>query len=311
MALPQLSGELYVTDGGLETDLIFNRGVDLPEFAAFVLLDDKRGMEAVTDYYDGFHDIARERRAGFILDTPTWRANRDWGERLGYDRARLADANKRWVEVMYGLRKHWGRETPIVLDGLIGPRGDGYVPGEQMSADEAAEYHGEQIATFAQTPVEMVTAMTVNYAEEAVGVARATVAHGLPSVISFTVETDGRLPTGQPLGEAIDQVDSETDAAPAYFMVNCAHPSHFEHVLDGNGWRERIRGVRANSSKMSHAELDEAEELDPGDPAELADGYERLRERLPNLSILGGCCGTDHRHVRAVSDRFGQRRPGG
>src|SRR5436189_1651192 len=140
----------------------------------------------------------------------------------------------------------------------------------------------------------MVTVLTINYTEEAVGVARAAEAHGLPSVISFTVETDGRLPTGQPLAEAIDQVDSATGGAPAYFMVNCAHPTHFEAELAGGAWRERIRGIRANASKLSHAELDEADGLDAGDPAELADDHARLNALLPNLNVLGGCCGTDH-----------------
>ena len=303
--LPQLSGDrLFVTDGGLETDLIFNRGVDLPEFAAFVLIDDEPGKRALLDYYDGYHAIAREHDAGLILDTPTWRANRDWGERLGYGPARLADMNKRWVDVIAGLRDDWSGGRPIVLDGNIGPRGDGYVPGEQMSASEAAGYHSDQIATFADAGVDMVTVLTVNYAEEGVGVAQAAAAAGLPAVISFTVETDGRLPTGQSLGEAIDQVDAETGGAPEYFMVNCAHPTHFEDALAGGAWLERIHGIRANASKMSHAELDESEELDPGDPQELADGYERVRERLPNLKVLGGCCGTDHRHVAAVADRM-------
>jgi homocysteine S-methyltransferase len=304
MALPQLSAGLFVTDGGMETDLIFNRGIDLPLFAAFTVLDDDSARQALRDYYEGYFAIARDRGAGLILDTPTWRANRDWAEQLGYDRTRLADVNRRAVDMIAGLRDEWAPDQPVVLDGLIGPRGDGYVPGERMSADEAALYHDEQVATFAQTPIEMVSVLTVNYAEEAVGIARVAAEHGLPSVVSFTVETDGRLPTGQPLGEAIDQVDLETNGAPAYFMVNCAHPTHFEGALEGGAWRERIRGIRANASKMSHAELDEAEELDEGDPDELADGYERLRERLPNLTVLGGCCGTDHRHVRAVSERF-------
>jgi S-methylmethionine-dependent homocysteine/selenocysteine methylase len=301
MTLPQLSGGLFVTDGGLETDLIFNRGVALPEFAAFVLLDDVAGMSAITDYYKGFFDIAREHGAGFILGAPTWRANPDWGARLGYDPTRLADANRRWADVVVELRAAWtDAGVPVVLDGQIGPRGDGYVPGECMTGDEAAAYHGEQIAAFAETPIEMVTAMTVNYAEEAVGVARAAAAHDLPSVISFTVETDGRLATGQPLAEAIDQVDSETGDAPAYFMVNCAHPTHFEHVE----LSERIAGIRANASQLSHAELDETDELDRGDPDELADGYERLATQLPNLTVLGGCCGTDHRHVAAIMERL-------
>jgi homocysteine S-methyltransferase len=303
--LPQLSGgRTFVTDGGLETDLIFNHGINLPEFASFPLIDDANRVPVLFDYYEGYYAIARERDSGFILDTPTWRANRDWGERLGYDPVRLADVNKRWAEAAAELRGRWDDSVPVVLSGNIGPRGDGYVPGEQMSAAQAASYHGEQIATFAQTELDMVTALTVNYVEEAVGVAHAAAEHGLPSVISFTVETDGRLPTGQPLSEAVDQVDAETGAAPAYFMVNCAHPTHFEEALDADVCRTRIRGVRANASKMSHAELDAAEELDAGDPDELADGYERLRARLPNLAVLGGCCGTDHRHVAAVTRRL-------
>jgi homocysteine S-methyltransferase len=302
MNLPQLAGGLWVTGGGLETDLIFNRGIDLPEFAAFVLIDDEAGVRQMMDYYDGYFAIARERAAGLMLETPTWRANRDWGERLGWDRARLADANRRWIDVIAGLREQWaGSGVPIVLDGHVGPRGDGYVPGAQMSADEAADYHGEQIATLRESGAEMVTTLTVNYVDEAVGIARAAAAEGLASVISFTVETDGRLPTGQPLAEAIDQVDSETGGAPAYFMVNCAHPTHFENDLGDEVTRERVRGVRANASKMSHAELDQAEELDPGDPQELAGDYSRLRDRLPNLNVLGGCCGTDHRHVAAIA----------
>jgi homocysteine S-methyltransferase len=300
---------MFVTDGGLETDLIFNRGIDLPEFASFVLIDDPAGLAALKEYYSGYFDIARRHGAGFVLDTPTWRANRDWGERLGYDRARLADANGRWADTVAQMRDDWaGADVPVVLSGNIGPRGDGYVPGDQMSADEAADYHGEQIATFTGTELEMVTVLTLNYAEEAIGVARAADAHGLPSAVSFTVETDGRLPTGQPLGEAIDQVDSETSGAPAYYMVNCAHPSHFEGELTDGAWRERICGIRANASKMSHAELDESDELDAGDPGELADDYARLRDRLPNLTVLGGCCGTDHRHVAAITERL---RPGG
>lgn len=304
--LPQLAGDrLFVTDAGLETDLIFNRGIDLPEFAAFVLIDDDNGMRALRDYYDGFVRIARDHDAGLILDTPTWRANRDWGDKLGYHRELLADVNRRWVAVMEKIRDSAGHAGPVLVDGMVGPRGDGYVPGATMSADEAAEYHSEQIGAFAEADVDMVTVLTMNYVEEAIGVARAAAAHELPAVIAFTVETDGRLPTGQALGEAIEQVDAETDSSAAYFMVNCAHPTHFEHVLgEDEGWRSRIRGVRANASTMSHAELDEAEELDPGDIDELAAGYERLRRQLPNLVVLGGCCGTDHRHVAAVCRRL-------
>ena len=123
----------------------------------------------------------------------------------------------------------------------------------------------------------------------------------IPVVVSFTVETDGRLPSGQSLGEAIEEVDAQTEGAAAYFMVNCAHPTHFADVLEDDGGRvERIRGVRANASAKSHEELDQSDELDEGSPAELAEQYVDLTTRLRNLNVVGGCCGTDHRHIAAI-----------
>jgi len=284
---------MFITDGGMETTLIFKQGLDLPHFAAFVLLDDPDGVEALRAYYRSYIEIAQNRGVGIVLDTPTWRANADWGEQLGYDADALVDVNRRAVALLEELR------TPEVrVSGCVGPRGDGYQVGEEMTADEAQRYHAPQIETFTRTSADLVSALTLTYAAEATGIVRA--AGRLPVVISFTVETDGRLPSGQPLGEAISQVDAETDGAADYFMVNCAHPTHFLEVLEPAPWLERLRGVRANASKKSHAELDEAEELDEGDPRDLAARYLELRERLPNLTVVGGCCGTDHRHVDAM-----------
>ena len=298
--LPQLSGDrLFITDGGLETTLVFHLGLELPDFAAFDLLRDDTGAEALRRYYEPYITIAREHGAGIVLDTATWRASRDWGEGLGYSPEELAEANRRAVALIEELRAA-NPAVPAVLNGVVGPRGDGYVVGETMTAAEAETYHGEQIGTFAGTAADMISAITMTYADEAVGIARAAQAAGLPAAISFTVETDGRLPSGQPLGEAIEQVDAETDSAPAYYMINCAHPTHFEGVLEGS-WVERVRGIRANASRMSHEELDASEELDEGDPDELAAQYRALRERLPNANVLGGCCGTDDRHVAAIS----------
>jgi S-methylmethionine-dependent homocysteine/selenocysteine methylase len=298
--LPQLSGDrLYITDGGLETTLIFHLGLDLPDFAAFDLLRDETGTEALRRYFEPYLAIARERGAGLVLDSATWRASRDWGERLGYSREELAEANRRAVALTEELRES-APDVPTVLNGVVGPRGDGYVVGETMTAAEAEDYHAEQIGTFAETAAEMVSAITMTYVDEAVGIARAAQAAGMPAAISFTVETDGRLPSGQPLGEAIEQCDAETGSSPAYFMVNCAHPTHFADVLEGP-WRERIAGIRANASTMSHAELDAATELDEGNPTELAAQYLALREKLPNATVLGGCCGTDDRHVAAIA----------
>jgi S-methylmethionine-dependent homocysteine/selenocysteine methylase len=298
--LPQLSGDrLFLTDGGLETTLIFHLGLELPDFAAFDLLRDDTGAEALRRYYESYIAIAREHGAGIVLDTATWRASRDWGERLGYSPEELAEANRRAVALVEELRT-LNPDVPAVLDGVIGPRGDGYVVGETMTPEEAEAYHSEQIGTFAGTAADMVSAITMTYADEAVGIARAAQAAGLPAAISFTVETDGRLPSGQPLGAAIEQVDAETASAPAYFMINCAHPTHFEAALEGP-WLERVRGIRANASRMSHEELDASEELDEGDPDELAEQYRALRDRLPNATVLGGCCGTDDRHVAAIA----------
>jgi homocysteine S-methyltransferase len=294
--LPQQDAGLFITEGGMETTLIFHKGLDLPDFASFVLLDDPAGLQALRDYYRTYLEIARTREVGIVLDTPTWRANRDWGERLGYSEDELEDVNRRGVALLEELR-----QPGMLVSGCIGPRGDGYRVDSTMSADEAEEYHAPQVETFADTSADLVSALTLTYADEATGIVRAANQAGTPVVISFTVETDGCLPSGQPLGEAIEQVDAETAGGAAYFMINCAHPTHFEGVLEPAPWLDRLRGLRANASKKSHAELDEAEELDEGDPAELAAAYSELHERLPNLNVVGGCCGTDHRHIAAIS----------
>jgi len=302
--LPHLDSGTFITDGGMETTLIFHGGLELPEFASFVLLDDPAGTEALLDYYGPYLEIARRRGVAILLDAPTWRANRDWGERLGYSPEALADVNRRAVALLEGLRSATGGDPEIVIAGCIGPRGDAYGVDDAMTADDAESYHSTQVETFADTTVDLIGALTLAYADEAVGIVRAAGRVGLPVVISFTVETDGRLPSGQALGEAIEQVDAETDGAAAYFMVNCAHPTHVAPALRPEPWLDRIHGLRANASTKSHAELDEAEELDEGDPDELAAGYRELRSQLRNLEVVGGCCGTDHRHVDAISAVF-------
>ena len=295
--LPQLDGGLFLTDGGIETVLIFHEGLDLPAFAAFTLLADNEGTGALRRYYEPYTALARERGLGFVLESPTWRASPRWAAELGYSEAELDRLNRKAIALMEELRDEDG--APIVISGCIGPQDDGYRPEETLSADAAQAYHATQIGTFAGTAADMVTAITMTYADEAIGVSRAARDAGLPAAISFTVETDGRLPSGQSLGEAIAQV--EADAPPAYFMINCAHPTHFEDAVSGGEpWTERIRGLRANASAKSHAELDEATELDAGDPADLGARYAGLRASLPRLNVLGGCCGTDHRHVAAV-----------
>lgn len=300
--LPLFSDTVFLMDGGMETTFIFHEGVDLPCFASFDLMKDEAGRSRLRAYYTRYVDLARSRGVGFVFDAPTWRANHDWGAKLGFNAAALDDVNRRSIELLRGLRDLYEtRSSPMVVSGVIGPRGDGYLADNAMSALQAAEYHSAQARSFAAADADMVSAYTMNYVEEAVGAAIAAKDAGLPSVISFTLETDGRLPTGQSLRDAIEQVDAETASAPAYYMVNCAHPTHFDHIIAGGGdWIDRIRGLRANASSRSHAELDSAPDLDPGNPVELGRQYRSLRGRMRNLNILGGCCGTDFRHVEQI-----------
>jgi S-methylmethionine-dependent homocysteine/selenocysteine methylase len=297
-ALPQLSGLPVVNDGGLETDLIYRHGVDLPDFAAFPLVDDERGRERLLHYYDEYVAIARRAGTAVQLDTPTWRASPDWGERLGYTLKELRRVNRDAVALVDRLRNESGLDS-FVISGCLGPRGDGYVAGDVVDPDDAASYHAAQIGAFAEAGADLVTALTLTGTGEAVGIVRAARAAGIPVAVSFTVEVDGRLPDGMPLPSAVSTVDAE--ARPDYFMVNCAHPHHIASALADDGeWRLRIRGLRANASTRSHAELDAATELDEGDPLGLARAQDALRPRLPNLAVVGGCCGTDSRHVAAM-----------
>lgn len=300
-SLPHRHDGLVLSDGGLETWLIFHRDVELPEFASFPLIDDEPGRALLTEYFDFYGEIARRDGAALIVDTPTWRANADWGPILGYDRDALTAANERSVGFAREMAARWS-DVPTFVNGIVGPRGDGYVVGTAMSASEAASYHSLQARAFARAGADLVSAVTMTYVDEAIGVVRACVDAGIPVAIGFTTETDGRLPSGMPLGDAIEAVDAATSGAVEYFMVNCAHPSHFADALTvGAPWLSRVQAVRANASRMSHAELDEAEELDRGDIAELAADYAQLCELLPELRIVGGCCGTDHEHVGAIA----------
>ena len=300
--LPQLRDELFLTDGGLETTLVFHEGVSLPYFAAFDLLRADEGIDVLRRYFERYADIARSQDTGLVLETPTWRANPDWGMKLGYDAPALGDVNRRSVDLLLEIRQAWETpRTPIVISGNLGPRGDGYIPGAHMSAAEAQAYHTPQVETFAGTDADMVAAFTMNYPEEAIGITLAARAATMPVAISFTTETDGRLPSGDSLDEAIARTEEASGGYPVYYMINCAHPTHLDAALaPGGEWRDRIRGLRANASRRSHAELDESPDLDMGNPEELGEQYRELRRVLRHLSVVGGCCGTDHRHVDAI-----------
>ncbi|HEY6378328.1 MAG TPA: homocysteine S-methyltransferase family protein [Candidatus Dormibacteraeota bacterium] len=300
--LPQLAGGIYLSDSGMETDLIFNEGYDLPLFSSFVLLNDEAGTEALRRYYRRHAEIARASGVGFILEAATWRASSDWGARLGFTREALDEVNRRAVELLVTLRGEFDATIPVVVSAAVGPRDDAYRPSALMTAAEAQRYHSTQIRSLSSSDADLITAFTLTHTGEAIGIARAAKAVTMPVVLSFTVETDGALPDGTSLRDAIATVDEQTDHAPAYYGINCAHPSHFAPVLEpGAAWMERVRMIRANASRRSHAELDESDTLDAGNPGEFGVEYAQLRATCPGLTVLGGCCGTDHRHVQEIA----------
>jgi homocysteine S-methyltransferase len=302
-SLPQTDGGIFLSDGGMETTLIFHEGFDLPHFASYVLLETEKGRALLKRYYEKYLQIARSRGVGFILDSATWRANPDWGAKIGHDVSALKRISAASIDLLLELRREWETpSTPCVIGGAIGPRGDGY-KAEMMNAAEAEAYHAMQVETFAGTAADLVAGYTLTNHNEAIGIARAAAKNDMPCAISFTVETDGRLVTGLELRDAIDAVDDATGGSPAYYMINCAHPTHFMQALEaGEAWIKRVRGVKANASTKSHQELDESVELDAGDPIDLGRRYGTLRRDFPTMRILGGCCGTDHRHLAAICE---------
>ncbi len=297
--LPQLNGKIVLTDGGLETVMVFQEGIDLPLFAAFHLLESDDGRRRLRDYFDRYIPLAKRAGMGLLLDSATWRASSDWTDQLGYSAERMEKINRGSIAFLEDVRNaHETDATPMVIGGCIGPRGDGYDPGEIMTEAEAEAYHALQIGILADTAADMISAYTITNVPEAIGIARASMKAGIPVVISFTVETDGNLPTGQALGDAVMAVDAAIGNGPAYFMINCAHPTHFQEALAGN---PRIRGLRANASSCSHEELDNSEVLDDGNPVELGGQFADLMRTNPQLTVIGGCCGTDHRHIEQIS----------
>ena len=292
----------FMTDGGLETDLIFNKGIDLPEFAAFDLLKNEEGKEILSKYYSHYLNISKQKCSGFILEAPTWRANPDWANKIGYSLESLVAMNRTAVQELENIRNAYENENfKIAISVCLGPRGDGYSLNNKMSIKMAEEYHSFQIKIATNTNADLVSALTMNYNEEAIGIVNAAKKNNIPVVISYTVETDGKLPSGESLEEAIISLDKITDNYVSYFMINCAHPDHFANVLDpDSNWTNRIKGIRANASCKSHSELDESETLDIGNKEELARGYQHLKSLLPSFSIIGGCCGTDHTHMEEI-----------
>ena len=297
----------WITDGGLETTLVFHEGLELPAFASWPLIDSNNGRAVLRAYFDRYIGIARHANTGYVLDTATWRAGTAWASAFGVTEGDILDANRRAVTFAQEIRAS-NRDVEVAINGVLGPAGDGYAPADLLEPDVAAALHAPQIEVFRQAGADWITAMTITHVGEAIGIVHAARAAGIAVIISFTTEIDGCLPTGQTLRAAIEEVDTATEGAPVFYMVNCAHPDHFGSVLDDGHWLGRIGGIRANASRQSHAELDAAETLDDGDPIEFGALHTALAQRLPKLHVVGGCCGTDHRHVECVAETLIRKR---
>lgn len=302
-ALPNETSRTFLTDGGTETWLIHKAGLDLPNFSSFHLLNDSAAYGHIWSYYRAFADIAVEHGVGFIFDSLTYRASRDWGALLGFSDAALAEMNLMALDFYRDVAKEAGlADQDVIISGCVGPKGDAYERNDGLTADGAQEYHQAQVDTFKTGDADIVTALSLSSSQEAIGIVRAAQSAGLPSAISFMVEKDHRLQSGESLRSAIETVDEETGSAAAYFMINCAHPVDFGPALKDEPWATRVHGIRANASKADHSFLNLLGHLDEGDPDELAGEYAGLRSRFPHMNVFGGCCGTDFSHVRKISE---------
>lgn len=302
-SVPEPGGRTFLTEGGIETYMQYKKGHELRHFCLFELMNDERAMADLHTYHVRLIEVALKHKVGAVLDGVHYRTSRDWGRLLGYSPQALADIVIRGIEFYKELaREYETADSPMPVSGVVGPRGDAYDIGRIMAPDEAEDYHSEQIATMKAAGADFVTALTFSQVEEAIGVTRAAIAHDIPVVISFSVNKDGHLKTGAPLGEAIASVDRATGNAPRYYMVNCAHPVDFAPAFKAPGaWVKRLCGLRANASSLDHGTLCQLGHLEEGNPVELGRQMADMAARFSHINVWGGCCGTDHVHIDEIA----------
>jgi len=293
--LPQLGNSLFLTDGGLEHALTFDDGVEVPGFITFDLLRHGPGRALLRRYFADYAEIACVHGVGAVLESPTVRANTDWGANLGYDARALAQANRKAIGLLLEIREAFESDgTQIVISGNVGPRANTYHQSSRMAAYQAAQYHAPQVRTLSQTAADMISASGMTYADEAVGIALVAAAYAMPVAISFRLRGDGRLPSGETLAEAIGRVDCEAPHTRAYYMIECAEPAQFAAVIgSGRGWPERIRGLRLVARSRS----------DIADATRLGMQFRTLRAERPHLALVGTSPDGVEAMCRAMSEQ--------
>jgi homocysteine S-methyltransferase len=300
---PVRSGEaLFLTEGGIETELMYKWRFELPHVAVFPLLDNPDAVAVMRGIYRRSLDVAAAHGMSAMLTGLDYRASPDWGGLPGYSQEALVEANHQAIDFLRELAREYNDDLPRVLvGGIIGPRGDAYELNRTITADAAEDYHATQLTTLKQADVDFAAAMTFNNIPEAIGVARAATTIGVPLVISLTVDSTSRLKSGPTVAEAVETIDAETDGAPACYMLNCSHPVEFEPGLTDGDWIRRLRGFRPNASKMEKIALCQIGHLEEGDPVELGRLMGDLARRYPHMDIWGGCCGTGTVHLGEIA----------
>lgn len=298
----QQAGRFYLTEGGTETEFMYKHGFELPHFAMFPLLDNPKAVSRMREMFRSYLEVAAKHKVCALMGGLDYRASPDWGELLGYSAASLADANLQSIEFLREIASEYLSQIPeILIQGLIGPRGDAYERNETITANEAEDYHAVQLETLKKADVDLALAITFNNIPESVGVARAAAKIGVPLGISLTLDTTSKLSSGESLADAITMIDEETGQSPAFYSINCSHPLEFEPAIGPGDWVKRVRGVRPNASKMDKMALCKIGHLEDGDPVELGVLCGDLARRYPHMDIWGGCCGTWDRHLDEIA----------
>ena len=299
---PQKEGRFYLSEGGTETELMYKYGFDLPHFALFPLLDNPDAALKMKEMFRSYLDVAARHKVCALMGGLDYRASPDWGELLGYSPEGLAEANIQSIEFLREIANEYASEIPeVLIQGLIGPRGDAYEKSETITENEAEDYHSVQLETLKKADVDFALAITFNNVMESIGVARAAAKIGVPLGISLSLDSSAKLNSGPSLAEAITAIDKETDQSPEFYLINCSHPQEYEPAIEPGDWINRVRGVRPNASKMEKIALCQLGHLEDGDPVELGELCGDLARRYPHMDVWGGCCGTWSSHIDEIA----------
>jgi homocysteine S-methyltransferase len=298
----QKEGRFYLSEGGSETELMYKYGFELPHFAMFPLLNNSDAVLKMREMYISYLEVAAKHKICALMGGLDYRASPDWGELLGYSPEGLAEANLQSIEFLREIANEYTSEIPgILIQGYIGPRGDAYERNENITENEAEDYHSVQLETLKKADVDLAHALTFNNIPESIGVARAAAKIGVPLGISLRLDSSSKLNSGPSLVEAITAIDKETDQSPEFYSINCSHPLEYEPAIEPGDWINRVRGVRPNASKLEKIALCQIGHLEEGDPVELGEQCGDLARRYPHMDLWGGCCGTWNRHLEEIA----------